>query len=650
RFDTGVGGLVFADQFLQISTKLPSTSIYGFGENLHHSFRHDLSFETWSMFSRDQPTKHLNHYGVHPFYVGMEDDGKAHGVLLLNSNAQDYSFTPLPMLTYRTIGGILDFYIFMGPTPENVIQQYTKAIGRPMMPPYWSLGFQLCRYGYDSLDNLKAAVDRTKAGDIPHDVQYADIDHYDNNKIFTVDQEKFGGLSEYFSQLRAEGMSTIIILDPCIVSNETNYQPYDDIRQISGSIMWPDNFNIPDGSADTDKAMFGYVWPQGKVVFPDYFKTETSKLWKKWIKDYHKKLVFDGLWIRPWNWPEKDKPYWSLKCGNNTWDDPPYRTTRLSDKTLCLVGRQGDRGQYSHYDVHSLYGWSQTMPTFDGLQEATGERGIVVTRSTFVGSGQHSGHWLGDNKSTWEDLRLSIIGMLEFNLFGIPYVGADICGYFEDTNVELCKRWMQLGAFYPYSRNHNGKGYIDQDPGALGEEVVIASREALRTRYQLLPYLYTLFHQAHVDGNTVVRPLHHEFPDDKKTYGIQEQFMWGRSLLISPILYPNQTKLKMYKPNGVWYDFYSKTAVSGPTTGLYKTLDISSDSKIPLHIRAGSILCLQDHARNTRESRKRPMRLLVALDVNNNITNGELFWDDGVSIDTYENGNYYKAEFEFKEV
>ncbi|ESP05179.1 hypothetical protein LOTGIDRAFT_66896, partial [Lottia gigantea] len=188
-WNTSLAGFVFSKQFLQISTILPSRNIYGFGENRHKSFRHDMK-QTWPMFSRDQAPGHdnANLYGVHPFYECVEDkNGNTHGVFLLNSNAQEYSFTDLPSLTYRTIGGILDFYVFMGPTPENVIQQYTSLIGRPVMPPYWSLGFQLCRYGYNHIDNIKLAVENTKKHNIPLDIQYADIDHMDERMDFTID-------------------------------------------------------------------------------------------------------------------------------------------------------------------------------------------------------------------------------------------------------------------------------------------------------------------------------------------------------------------------------------------------------------------------------------------------------------------------------
>ena len=99
--------------------------------------------------------------------------------------------------------------------------------------------------------------------------------------------------------------------------------------------------------------------------------------------------------------------------------------------------------------------------------------------------------------------------MLEFNLFGIPYIGADICGFMLEATEELCERWMELGSFYPFSRNHNELTAHDQDP-AVWNSVAQAASKSLKIRYRLLPYLYTLFYDSHTSGSTVVRPLYHE--------------------------------------------------------------------------------------------------------------------------------------------
>ena len=101
-------------------------------------------------------------------------------------------------------------------------------------------------------------------------------------------------------------------------------------------------------------------------------------------------------------------------------------------------------------------------------------------------------------------------GMIEFNMFNIPYVGPDICGFNLNAEEEMCERWMELGAFYPFSRNHNSFLFKDQDPAQWPDTVAVSGRKALNIRYRLLPYLYTLFYDSHTIGGTVVRPLYHE--------------------------------------------------------------------------------------------------------------------------------------------
>ena len=142
------------------------------------------------------------------------------------------------------------------------------------------------------------------------------------------------------------------------------------------------------------------------------------------------------------------------------------------------------------------------------------------------------------------------------SLFGISHTGADICGFLDEPTPELCKRWMQLGAFYPYSRNHNVEKAKDQDPGMFGPEVADPSREYMQIRYKMLPYLYTLMALANMEGSTVVRPVFHEFPTDRNTMGGQNyQFLLGSSLMISPIFEEGNPNLQTYFPQGTWLDY-----------------------------------------------------------------------------------------------
>uniref|UniRef100_A0A8C9JFM8 Maltase-glucoamylase 2 (putative) n=1 Tax=Panthera tigris altaica TaxID=74533 RepID=A0A8C9JFM8_PANTA len=645
-WDSQLPGFTFNNTFLSISTRLPSQYLYGFGETEHTAFRRNMSWNMWGMFARDEPPAYKkNSYGVHPYYMALEQDGSAHGVLLLNSNAMDVSFQPTPALTYRTTGGILDFYMVLGPTPELVTQQYTELIGRPAMTPYWALGFQLSRYGYENDKEISQLYEAMMAAQIPYDVQHVDIDYMDRKLDFTL-SPSFQNLGLLIDQMKKNGMRFVLILDPAISGNETHYPTFKRGQENNVFIKWPDNNEI----------VWGKVWPdlpnvnvdatldhetqvklyRAYVAFPDFLRDSTAAWWKKEIQELYvnpqepkKSLKFDGLWI-DMNEPSNFVDGSVRGCSDKSLNKPPYmphlesRDMGLSSKTLCMESQQilPDGSRVRHYDVHSLYGWAQTRPTYEAVQAVTGQRGVVITRSTFPSSGRWGGHWLGDNTAAWDQLRKSIIGMMEFSLFGISYTGADICGFFGNAEYEMCLRWMQLGAFYPFSRNHNTIGTRRQDPVAWNSTFEMYSRKVLQTRYALLPYLYTLMHKAHVEGSTVVRPLLHEFTNDRVTWDIDRQFMLGPAILISPVL---------------------ESESGNTSTGYWKTLEAPLDH-INLHIRGGYILPWQEPAMNTQASRQKFMGLIVALD-DNGKAEGQIFWDDGQSIDTYENGNYFLANF-----
>uniref|UniRef100_H0XZP9 P-type domain-containing protein n=1 Tax=Otolemur garnettii TaxID=30611 RepID=H0XZP9_OTOGA len=316
-WETFLGGLIFSNQFMQMMTAIPSTTIYGFGEHEHPSFKHDMNFIQYGMFSRAQsPVQAFsNLYGVHPFYMCIENDFNAHGVLFLNSNAQDVTLSPYPALTFRTIGGILDFYMFLGPTPENVVQQYTAAVGRSFLPPYWSLGFQLSRWGYNSIDVLKKTVGRLKYYDIPHDVQFGDIDYMERHMDFTYDKTNFAGLPEFIKELKNSGMHYIIVLDPFLTKDEPQgiYKPYE-LGQEMG--IWVKN-------SDGNTPAVGKAWPPGYSVFPDYTNPRTVEWWIHMCVEFKRILDFDGICIdmnEPTNFGTGQMP----GCDKNIINYPPY--------------------------------------------------------------------------------------------------------------------------------------------------------------------------------------------------------------------------------------------------------------------------------------------------------------------------------------
>uniref|UniRef100_A0A8C6HZB2 Sucrase-isomaltase, intestinal n=1 Tax=Mus spicilegus TaxID=10103 RepID=A0A8C6HZB2_MUSSI len=660
-WDSCLPGFAFNDQFIQISTRLPSQYLYGFGEAEHTAFKRNLNWHTWGMFTRDQPPGYkLNSYGFHPYYMALEDEGNAHGVLLQNSNGMDVTFQPTPALTYRTIGGILDFYMFLGPTPEGATKQYHEVIGFPVMPPYWALGFQLCRYGYRNTSEIEQLYNDMKAAQIPYDVQYTDINYMERQLDFTIG-ERFKTLPQFVEKIRKEGMKYIVILDPAISGNETQPYPafergiqkdvfvkWPNTNDICWAKVWPDLPNITiDETITEDEAVNA---SRAHVAFPDFFRNSTSEWWTREIYDfYNEKMKFDGLWI------DMNEPSSFVngtvtnKCRNDTLNYPPYfpeltkRNEGLHFRTMCMETEHilSDGSSVLHYDVHNLYGWSQVKPTLDALRNTTGLRGIVISRSTYPTAGRWGGHWLGDNYANWENLEKSLIGMLEFNLFGIPYVGADICGFFNDSEYHLCARWMQVGAFYPYSRNHNIQFTRRQDPVSWNETFAQMSKKVLEIRYTLLPYFYTQMHEAHIHGGTVIRPLMHEFFDDKETWEIYKQFLWGPAFMVTPVIGPFQTAVNGYVPKARWFDYHTGEDVK--VRGKLQTFSAPFDT-INLHVRGGYILPCQEPAQNTYYSRQKYMKLIVAAD-DNQTAKGTLFWDDGESIDTYEKNQYTLIEF-----
>ncbi|XP_070836948.1 lysosomal alpha-glucosidase isoform X2 [Chaetodon trifascialis] len=624
--DTTVAPLLFADQYLQLSTALASSLVSGLGEH-YTSLLLDLNWTSLTLWNRDMaPHADANLYGSHPFYIVQEEDGLAHGVFLLNSNAVEVILQPTPALTWVAVGGILDLYVFLGPDPQSVIRQYLQVIGYPMMPPYWSLGFHLCRWGYTTTNTTRHVAQRMHNAKFPMDVQWNDLDYADKRRVFTFDPWRFGDLPEMVEEFHNRGMKYILILDPGISSTSPpgTYPPFDDglkrdvfIKNATGHVL------------------IGKVWP-GPTAFPDFTNPETRRWWEDCIRDFHSKVPVDGLWI-DMNEPASFVQGSVEGCPDSDLENPPYTPRvvggQLNSGTLCMSAQQK---LSTHYNLHNMYGLTEAYATHSALMKVRAKRPFILSRSSFPGIGRFSGVWTGDVRSDWEQLRYSIPAVLQFSLFGVPLVGADICGFGGNTNEELCVRWMQLGAFYPFMRNHNDRANAPQEPYVFGQKAQAAMRSVLNLRYSLLPFLYTLFHHAHASAETVARPLFMEFPTDPNSQTIDRQFLWGSSLLISPVLEQGAVELAAYLPPGTWYSlhdgqpFYSK--------GQYLLLPAPLDT-INVHVREGHIIPQQEPALTTTATRRNPFFLTVALSAGG-WARGDLFWDDGDSLDTFEMGNY----------
>ncbi|KAK3090595.1 hypothetical protein FSP39_012987 [Pinctada imbricata] len=577
----GAAPFMFAEQYIQLSSFLPSPYVYGLGEH-RGPLLHSVNWTRFSMWNRDHlPQRDTNLYGTHPLYLIMEQDGRSHGVFLLNSNAMDVVLQPSPAVTWRTIGGILDMYVFFGPTPSDVIQQYTEVVGRTFMPPYWSLGFHLCRWGYMTANKTMDVVNKLRQAGIPQDVQWNDIDYMEQHLDFTTGAT-FGDQSSLVRELHARGMHYVMIVDPGIssIQKRGSYPPYDVGLQMGIFIL----------AGYFGKPLVGKVWP-GPTVFPDFTNPQSIEYWTMMMKKFHVNVSFDGLWI-DMNELSNFVDGSVDGCSSDHFENPPFvpgiSGGSLRSRTICATAFQN---LSLAYDVHNLYGKFEAKASYEALKTIRGKRPFVISRSTYAGSGVYGGHWSGDNSATYEDMYYSIPEILNFNMFGISMIGADICGFELNTSEELCTRWHQLGAFYPFTRNHNSLGLRAQDPTAFGPVMSKRVADVLSIRYSLLPFLYTLFHKSHTYGDMVVKPL------------------------------------------------FFRCCQMAPNVTLTASLD-----KINLHISGGSIIPMQEPGLTTSDSRQNGFKLLIALNTTGEAS-GDLFWDDGETIGTYESGHYNYINF-----
>ncbi|CAM4969340.1 unnamed protein product [Rotaria socialis] len=598
-YEVSVSQAPFSILVKRKSTGVTIPFLYGLGEHQQPLLINVTNqWKKLTFWTRDTaPAQHTNLYGVHPFHINVEMktdmSTNFHGQFFLNSNAMDIDLQPLPAISYTTIGGIIDLYLFTGSSAQDVIQQYWDVIGKPTMPPYWSLGFHLCRYGYNSIENLRAVIQRMHDAEFPYDVQWTDIDAMSSSLDFTYDQNNFHGLPDLVRSLQSEGKHYVNIIDVGISSTQPSgtYPPYDDGLK-RAIFMTKFNSTVPIAGKDMN---------------------EPSNL-------------IDGSYDG---------------CTNNSLDKPPFVPNvlgkSLSSKTLCPSAQHAIS---SHYNLHNMYGYFESIATHLALKTIRHKRPFVLSRSSFAGSGQYAAHWTGDNDATYEDMYFSISDILSFNMFGMPNVGADICGFRDDTSEELCTRWMQLGAFYPFMRNHNGV-QKDQDPAVFSWTAQQIMKQALIMRYSLAPFWYTLHYRAAIASETLLQPLHFEFFNDNKTLGIDRQFLIGRAILVSPNLVSNVTTIQAYIPEDVWYQFPSGVQVN--VVGVFADLDAPLE-KINIHIRGGFIIPMQIPGDNLMLGRGNSFTLLIAQSALGNAT-GNLFWDDGDSMDSIETSTYNYFEF-----
>jgi len=648
--------LIFNDQYIEVQTSLnvedpqKGPHIYGFGERVHN-FRLNPLSQTYTLWAFDHGTPvDQPLYGSHPFHTQMYN-GKFHGTFMLNSNAMDVILEPR-RLTYKMIGGIVDLFVFVGSTAEQVVQQYQQAvIGTPKMVPFWTLGNHQCRWGYKSIAELEGVINKYASLGIPVDTAWSDIDWMDSYRDFDPDPINYNpkDVQAFMGRMRQNDRHYVVILDPGIKILE-GYKTYEEGLQQNVFVR---------SAVNGGKPLVAEVWP-GKTLLPDWTAPNTFSWWKQQISRFMAEYPVDGLWIdmnEPSNFLQSGECFMQpdmTTCNDRPAPEhtpagqfdpnyPPYLpgNMNLVDHTISL---DAVHNTSIEYNIHTMYGFYEAMATQPALESVTGKRSFVLSRSTYPGSGRYTQHWLGDNNSEWSDLFYSISGILNFQMYGIPFVGVDICGFGGNTNAELCARWVQLGSFYPFTRNHNAINSNPQEYYVFGDKVVAIARSSLLTKYSLLSYYYTLLHKSSKVGGTVLRPVVFEFPTDTEPTVpfIDRQFFVGSALMVLPVLDQGANAVTAYVPGmgkEQWYDFFSGESVNCQG---YCKFDAPLE-RVNVLVRGGHSILLhkveEGNTTTTAQARRDGFRLLVALDGKQE-SSGDIYIDDGESINVEDDFIY----------
>lgn len=572
--DRYLSAFFLSETALRLASPLSEqTHIYGLGERTGAMDKRGQAFPVWNV---DPPAQHtlqtVTMYVSIPFYLSLDNGtGQAQGVLVDHTGMVSVDLDrEQPGSAHLTIeGDILPVYFFAGPTPADVLRQYSELTGRMPLPPRWSLGYHQCRWSYASAARVQEIASTLRARRHPCDAIWLDIDYMDGFRDFTWHPEHFPEPARLSQALHQQGLHLVTILDPGIKHAET------DMAYQQGQAA--DYFcRYPDGTSFT-----GGVWP-GDCVFPDFSRQEVRHWWGN-LCAHLLDVGVDGLWN------DMNEPAMTNLLSRQS-TEMLHGKTMDSDVLHLAGGAQssGPDGQtVPHRIFHNAYGMEMARASYEGQRRLRPDgRPFVLSRSGTGGIQRYAAIWTGDNTSRWEHISLAITMCLNLSMSGVPFIGIDIGGFWQDSNGELLVRFTQAAALLPFCRNHSAQQTQDQEPWAFGEPYESACRAAIELRYRLQPYLYTLFADAARTGAPIIRPLYYHFPQDEQASQSEQAFLLGESLLSAPISRKGAHEREVYLPAGTWFDYWTGQRYQG---GQSYTIPVTL-TQWPLFVHANSIL------------------------------------------------------------
>jgi alpha-glucosidase len=571
----------------------------GLGEKTGNLDRKGNGYTNWNTDAFGYSTGQDPIYSTIPFYIGIHHNLN-YGIFMDNTYQSDFNFgaSNNRFSSFGAHGGEMNYYFIYHKHIADIITSYTALTGRMKLPPLWSLGYQQNRYSYYPETEVMRIAQTLREKKIPADGITLDIHYMDHYKVFTWDKSRFPDPKVMNNKLKDMGFKLTVIVDPG-VKVEPGYGVYD--RGIKQDIFakYPDNTNYT-----------GEVWP-GWCHFPDFTNPKGRAWWGTEMKKYGDDGI-SGIWN-----DMNEIATWGQKMPDN-----------------IIFDYDGHKA--SHLQTRNVYAMQMARASYDGAKEAFGKRPFVLTRAGYAGFQRYSAIWTGDNRAEDNHMLLGVRLLNSLGLSGVAFTGMDIGGFTGNATPALFSRWMQIGAFNPYFRNHTAVNTKSAEPWTFGEEVLETSRNYVNLRYMLMPYLYSTFYEATQNGHPVMRSLAIDYTFDSNIYNeqFQNQYLFGSAFLVAP--FDGIAGFgKVYFPQGKWYDLYTDEVQTGSQP---RIIELSSH-KLPVYVKESSIIPMQSLVQSTAQQ---PTDTLVVHVYHGNLNNSFVYYEDDGESFNYEKGAYYK--------
>lgn len=620
-------------------------AVYGLGEmprGINKRGWHYIANNTdESRHSEDK----LSFYGAHNFLL-VRDGSTCFGLFVdfPGKVYYDIGYSRHDLLSFHTETPDYDLYLLSGGNENEICREFRTLIGRSYIPPRWAFGLAQSRWGYKTEEDVREVARQYKEHDLPLDMICMDIDYMQDYADFTVNKEHFPDLTKLSADLKAQGIRLVPIID-------------------AGVRVDPNDSTCTEGlekgyfCKKADGTPFvAAVWP-GKAYFADFLRPEV----REWFGHKYKALTdcgIEGFWNdmnEPslFYSPERLRAFLNDMAALREKDNIEQEEffPRVVGGAMGLMNSPADYASFYHEadgrkvrhdQVHNLYGGSMTRAAGEAFADLRpGQRTLLYSRSSFIGSHRYGGIWLGDNNSSWAQLLANIQMMPSVQMCGFLYSGADLCGFSCDTTPDLALRWLEFGLLTPLMRNHSTVGTRMQEYYRF-PEVLPAVRNMIRLRYALLPYLYSEFMKAALENTSYFRPLAFDYPDDPDAREVEDQLLLGEGLMAAPVYVQNAHGRHVYLPEPMKLlrlravDDYDEEILPAGHHYIRCALD-----EMLLFIRPGHIIPVAQPANNTAELDDASLTLWSFLP-NGESAEYRMYRDNGVTTE-YEKKEHWKT-------